>query len=265
MTLIVGIKCQDGVVMAADSAATFTTPPGEPTVCQTCKKLSVIGADLIIGTSGPVGLAQSFCQEIGVLLSRNHSRCYWKTPLDARKALSSAMWEYAEKEWQRAALVAQATRQPQPTFSTLIALRTTDVPSLIEFDQKCSPEEATDDLPYKCIGVGQRLADTFLAFTRRVLWPPGLPKLEHAVFYAYWAVSEAIKVSPGWLAAPVQIMTLAKSGESWIACELDESQLGEHPQFMEEVERAMGEAVRSLLEADQRVAETPSLPTPPGK
>jgi len=265
MTLIVGIKCQDGVVMAADSAATFTTPPGEPTVCQPCKKLSAPGEDLIIGTSGPVGLAQSFCQEIGVLLGRNQSRCYWKTPLDARNDLRSAMWKHAQKELEGGALVWRATGQPAPPFSALIALRTKDVPSLIEFDEKCSPEEATDDLPCKCIGVGQRLADTFLAFTRRVLWPPGLPKLEHAVFYAYWAVWEAIRVSPGGLAGPVQIMTLAKSGESWIACELDESQLGEHPQFMEEAERAMGEAVRSLLEADQRVAETPSLPTPPGK
>ncbi len=38
MTLIIGIKCSDGIVMGADGAATFATL-GQPTIRQETKKL----------------------------------------------------------------------------------------------------------------------------------------------------------------------------------------------------------------------------------
>ena len=249
--------------MAADSAATFTTPPGDSTVYQKCKKLYILGDDLIIGSSGPVGLAQTFCQEIEAALNNKNSKCYWKTPLSAKTDLRSLMWKHAEQEWKSYAVVAQATRQLQPTFSTMIALRIGDTPHLLEFDQRCSPEEATDDLPYKCIGSGQPLADMFLAFTRRVLWPEGLPALQDAVFQAYWAVSQAIEVAPSGLAGPVRIMTLSKHEESWQAKELQDDDLQEGLSAIKSAEDSIKQAVAKALGAEDIEADSPPIPIPP--
>jgi len=57
MTLIVAMKCSDGVVVGADSAATLGSF-GEQTVKEIATKLYIVKDSLILGLSGPVGLAQ---------------------------------------------------------------------------------------------------------------------------------------------------------------------------------------------------------------
>ena len=57
MTLVVGVRCADGVVMGADSAATFGGA-GTPTVIQPVRKLDVIDEEVIVGMSGHMGIHQ---------------------------------------------------------------------------------------------------------------------------------------------------------------------------------------------------------------
>ena len=59
MTLIVGIKSRDGIVMGADGGATLGDIP-QTTVMQPIKKLEIISESVVIGTSGHVGLGQQF-------------------------------------------------------------------------------------------------------------------------------------------------------------------------------------------------------------
>ena len=66
LTLIVGIKCTDGVVLGADGAATLGVM-GTPTVRQAVKKLTIIDRQVVVGVSGPVGLAQRFTNEVEAL------------------------------------------------------------------------------------------------------------------------------------------------------------------------------------------------------
>ena len=59
MTSIVGILCTDGVVIGSDSSATFGPAPGMPTIEQRYDdKVQVVNNDIIIATTGQVGLAQ---------------------------------------------------------------------------------------------------------------------------------------------------------------------------------------------------------------
>src|SRR5690348_1989467 len=57
MTLIAGIKCKDGVVLGADGAATYGVM-GQRTIRQPFKKKIKVLKEMVIGTSGPVGLGQ---------------------------------------------------------------------------------------------------------------------------------------------------------------------------------------------------------------
>ena len=63
MTLIVGFKCSDGIVMGADGAATFGNL-GQGIIRQPIKKLEIIGNYTILGISGKVGLGQMFKAEL---------------------------------------------------------------------------------------------------------------------------------------------------------------------------------------------------------
>ena len=64
MTLVVGVRCADGVVMGADSAATFGGA-GTPTVTQPVRKLDVIDEEVIV-VLGVSGFGQFWVREIGV-------------------------------------------------------------------------------------------------------------------------------------------------------------------------------------------------------
>ena len=59
MTILIGVLCQDGVVMGSDSSATFTAG-GMKTVEQKTDKIQIIDDKVILMGSGPVGLEQRF-------------------------------------------------------------------------------------------------------------------------------------------------------------------------------------------------------------
>lgn len=61
MTILVGVLCSDGVVIGADSAATFGNR-GIRTIEQPYKKLNLIGSNVIVTFSGEIGLGQRFIE-----------------------------------------------------------------------------------------------------------------------------------------------------------------------------------------------------------
>ena len=67
MTLIIGILCQEGVVLGADGSATFDNSVGQLTAKQPTKKLFLIpgGKPMAVGVSGSVGVSQQICDLFG--------------------------------------------------------------------------------------------------------------------------------------------------------------------------------------------------------
>ena len=64
MTLIVGIKCTEGVVVGSDGAATLGNATGTRTVIQPANKLHILQGRIIMGVSGQVGLSQLYCDRV---------------------------------------------------------------------------------------------------------------------------------------------------------------------------------------------------------
>ena len=61
MTAIVGIRCNDGVVIGADSSATFGDGGGNRFIEQsTRRKIEIIGQNVIVTGTGSVGHMQRF-------------------------------------------------------------------------------------------------------------------------------------------------------------------------------------------------------------
>lgn len=63
MTLIVGIICADGIVIAADQQATHGAM-GVPTVGQAVTKVRIVDANILFAGRGHVGLGQQLCSVI---------------------------------------------------------------------------------------------------------------------------------------------------------------------------------------------------------
>src|SRR5690348_17333159 len=109
MTIIIGIKCADGIVLGADSLATYSTGlGGQPTIKQqTSKKLHIIGEQIVLGVAGPVGLGQSYYNAIEAIVKQKQNQRLWTSIAQARGALRGALWPYAKEAWEAAAVVAQ--------------------------------------------------------------------------------------------------------------------------------------------------------------
>ncbi len=233
MTLIIGIKCSDGVVLGSDGAATFGTL-GNTTIRQPIRrKLKIRQQCLVIGTSGPVGLGQRYAHELQELWASK--KLSGAQPEAAMVLISQAFRAHclAEIEVARqvSSLVGHAAAQ-SALAHTVVALPLRKKPCLIQFDHQGCPELASEDLPFISIGSGQQIADPFLALLRRLLWPDRQPTLAEGTFAVTWTLHHAIETNAGGVADPKQVVWLKESA----AKELAEDELEEHLQLVQEVE-----------------------------
>ena len=261
MTLIVGIRARDGVVLGADGAATFGTASSS-TIRQPVRKLSIVRGQAVVGVSGPVGLGQRIIAEIEEI---------WKskglansTPPQAMTQLRQMVWEHIKMEIEVAAVAQKIPGTPaamSAVSQTLVAIPCAGRACLFQFDPQGAPEEATEDLPFVAIGSGQTIADPFLAFLRRIFWRDRLPNLSEGVFATLWTLQHAIHTSPGGVSGPIQIVVAERSKKSAVvARELSESELEEHREAIAHIEDSLMRRFAQPVET-----ETKLPPTPPPK
>lgn len=258
MTLIIGIKCKDGIVMGADGGATLGDVT-QFTVMQPTKKLEIISESVVIGTSGHVGLGQQFRAATEKVWQ--DTKLVQQKSAEAGKRLSEALWNCAVMEWQRAAIVARSASivaQRGTSFQVAIALAVSGEPCLFQFDRKCSPEEATEHLPFFAIGSTQKTAETFLAFIREVLWKKNtVPSLADSRFAVFWTLQHCIRISPGGISEPKQIVTLENTKMGWRARELSEPEITHHSHMVNEIEKHIEEFAQQFKQPGKEEISIP--------
>ena len=269
MTLIVGVKCQEGIVLGADSTATYATPLGQPTIRQdTATKLHIAtdtSPKLAIAVSGPISLSQSYCDEVDAYVRGHGNRITWRNIQQAKTQLTEMFWKHAGPTWQRGAVVAgvigQAAAIKECGHHTATMFAIDDVPHLIQFSAHCNPEEVTQDLPFVSLGSGQLSADPFLAFIRRIFWPTGLPPLLDGKIATIWTLDEVIKHTPGGIGGNVRVSVLEKDRNNhWKCSELTQEEIDDHREALDETEKRMRErppqAAEPLPEPEPAAAQT---------
>lgn len=260
MTLIVGVKCSDGIVLGADSAATYVTQLGQATIRQeTVTKLHISENKIVIGVSGPISLSQSYSDELDAYINSRGKKIVWRNVAEAKKEITAMLWKHAGPAWDRAGVVVRAVggaAHGECLHSSAAAFAIDDEPHLIQFSMQCNAEEVTKDLPFVALGSGQPAADTFLAFVRRIFWTSGLPSLIDGQIAAVWTLDEVIKTNPGGVGGAVKVVVLKKDDKGrWRCDELTDGEIDVHRQMIADIERRMCEA------ATPTVAEP--IPTPP--
>ncbi len=267
MTLIVGVKCSDGIVLGADSKATYATTTGQSTISQdTVTKLHIGNDRIVVGVSGPIGLGQSYSDEVDSYLASNGFQVKWKSAAAAKTDLSQRFWKHAEPCWQRAAatvnVVGQQAAYMQCAHATAVAFEIADEAHLVTFSHQCAPEEVTKDLPFTAIGSGQAQADPFLAFIRRIFWPSGLPTLTDGQLACIWTLSEVIKHSPGGVGGSIQVVVLSKEKNKWKCSELPQPDIDTHLQALSAMEDEMRKHLKLAPSSMLPPAPSEAIPEP---
>ena len=253
MTLIIALGCSDGVVMAADSAA---SDPAAGIKTFSSSKVSRIGSEPILyGGSGDVGLSQHYvealqgvatrgdaravreqvCNKIGDVLKRYHSRVFDIPGATRRPAV--------------VALLA-GVHKPKPGSSKL-------EPWIMEVnDNGGDTLYSTDDFGYfAAIGSGATFAH---ALMRSHL--EAKRTVEQAKVLAYRLLDDAILLSESGLALPIHIHSISLDGEVITMDAEEQSKIVSTVELWRELEKeSLSRAFARDVDLDSMPATLPTL------
>lgn len=251
MTAIVGILCSDGIVIGADSSATFSMGAKLLTIEQPINKLHVIGDRIIVAGTGAVGLDQRFCAIVESLSStgtfRYDSNNPKKTHLDiAKQICKSAIQDMGE------------TFLKPGQYGALVAFPFSKSFYFYEFQiNDFQPELKTKDLWYCSMGSTQYMTDPFLALLRDVFWQNDPPNIASGIFGVAWTLDHAIGLNVGGVKGPIKVAVLGPDTQSELKARiLTEEDLGQHNQNIYGIKQHLrnyklnqSESIESLPEA----------------
>ena len=232
MTLIIGVLCKDGVVIGADSIATF----GSEIEQEVSYKIEIYEDDVAIATSGDIGFSQLIKEQ---LAPRWHEIKQCTDVLEVKNQVCSQMWKQIEPAVNRAK-VAQASFGG---CETIVALPVDGAPHLLYFNKLSDPFEITAEMPFVSIGSGRRQADPFLAFIKRLFWDDSTPSsILDGIFGIVWTLQHVSRVNAGLgIGGRQHIAVLQRRRAKWRADMLTEPHLSEYLQAIDDTENALRE------------------------
>lgn len=258
MTLLIGILCAKGVVVASDSAATLGSECQLTIGQQQIQKVQKLNKHILYCATGAVGISQ---------IIADHVRTLWESRAFSSKTADMVMQiigfeinklvaPYLQTAQFQKVLVGGANSS---LCKSLIAMPVAKKPHLFQFDFNGAPERCSKDVPFVALGSGQAIADPFLAFLRRLLWPSREPTLSEGRLAAIWTISHVCRTNPGGVGGPTQLATLTSTPDQDSRIDIASPEdVSEHLQKVSLAEQAL---VKELTGEDSDTA--PPLPSPP--
>ena len=271
MTVLVGILCSDGVVIGSDSAFASGVIPGHFTMEQQDKalKIELIGTDAITATTGFVGLAHRFNEQISVLfpalkekfyigemLQRTPHLC---TPIQqsllgqvkqddipfnklSTVGLARIISQVVIADFQKTKSALQNVPATGWGLGALLAFVKDDVPQLVEFDPlqfhpevKGLPDPKRGDRVYRAVSMGAMtsMSDPFLAHAYRVLFGERIPTVDRAKLVVAWTIDHVTKYNFGTVGGKLQLAVLEKTKDTWTAHHSDPGEIEQQVEGLE--------------------------------
>jgi hypothetical protein len=261
MTLIVGILCKDSVVLASDSAATFSSGSIPTIGQQEMRKLRRVNENILYTSTGAVGISQLITQKLKALWDGKRFSGL-KAPEEVMDLIGKEIVQLIVPYLQSANLQRPLTGEANSSLcKSIVAIPVNSKPCLFSFDFNGAPEQNTPDLPSISLGSGQPIADPFLAYLRRLLWSGAEPTLPEGRFAAVWTIEHVRRTNPGGVAGEIQLATLAglAPGRMPVVTEHSQVDVQEHLQKIASAEQVLVQELRGK-KAEALPAQ---LPTPP--
>ena len=210
MTLIVGIRCTDGVVIGTDSAMTFGPSPQQETIQQTYgEKIDIVEDRIIIAGTGAIGLGQRFVDSIHRLWGEGAFKSRSDGSLRDKQTTKQRTIDAGVKISNTAISGFLQTHANKGRYGALVAIPVDGSAELVEFGvADMQPEVKTEANWYASMGMGQPVADPLLGFVRSELWENAPPDRQGGVFAATLVLKLACQMAPSGVAEPLQMATL---------------------------------------------------------
>jgi 20S proteasome alpha/beta subunit len=253
MTLLVGIQCRDGVVIAADRQATLGTAM-RPTVGSSITKISQIKSDsALFAFSGFTGLGQQIGYEVERVLDLGES--YATNVARIQPAVHATVAGFA----QRGQLLMQMGIYPdarnEALCHSLAAVKFHDGLKLFEI----TPTGACDlasGMPWASAGAGKGNADPIMAFLWDIYWRDRSPRLAEAVFTAYWAVNATIETKAFGVGFEADVFVLEPNPSDGASTrQISQAELTDDLDFIRRIKDVMREFRDDLVPSPETIGE----------
>jgi 20S proteasome alpha/beta subunit len=258
VTLLVGVLCSNGAVVAADRQATHGAM-GQQTVGQSVTKVQIIRGEALYATSGHKGLGQQLCAVVERKQPEFKNQGYASNITKVQEGLRPIVDAGFQTAKHAAGVIGNTSAAGDCICGSLLAASFKDGLKLVEITPQLAVEFMTDDMPFISMGSGKPSADPFLGFLRKVYWPTKLPTIQEGALAAYWTIQHAIDMKVSGVGFSVDVFVLEPKDRAFVARKLDEAEVTEHVEFMKASEEAL-RGVRDAMTASpapQTPAETP--------
>jgi 20S proteasome alpha/beta subunit len=253
MTAIVGVLCTDGIVIGADSSATFAAAQFR-TVEQPTEKLELIGDNVLIAGTGQIGLGQRFKR----IIEHAHRDKNFSKGVDVvdlcRQLCAKTRTDFG------------STGVAGSQYGAIVAFGIGETFHLCEFAIADFQPELKLNHPklwYVTMGSAQIITDPFFALLREVFWKESQPNVREGTFAALWALDHAIECNAGGVNAPARLAVIQKDGAAFKAKHLTDADLAEHREAIDQAKSGLKTALRALTPAAPvAAAEIPTVPVP---
>lgn len=246
MTLIIGVKCREGIVIGSDSLETFGTGIEQ----EVSNKIEHLATDALIASAGAVGLIQ---------LIKEKLRISWESVQTeddvyrARIVLQELVWSEVKRAMDHASEAQEYLQEdliPTVLTGSVIAFPLKGAAVLLRINEIGQSYEVSCDSPFVSIGSGDFQADPFLAFVKRVVWHNRQPlAIEDGVLGVLWTLQHVIEVNGGLgVGGSPVIATLQKVDELWEADTRMGALLDQHRQRIAAAENSMLENLGNIFE-----------------
>lgn len=260
MTLLVGVLCENGAVIAADRQVTHGAL-GNLTVGYPGNKVHDFGGDLIYAVSGPVSLGQ----QLGNLFETKYPSIKGSHYFKIVPGLQTESAAILGPALQTASQASKALGNPailEGLCGSLIAAPFGDGLKLVEVNYQGRFEHMTKDTAFICVGGGKANADPFIRFLWSVFWKDRPPLVEEGVLMVYWTIKAAIEAATSGVGFDVDVAYLKNiDGKKY-----ELKRLGQPDDFLEHNEliaegcsalRAIREKMRPQSDTTTEPQETP--------
>ena len=245
MTLIIGVRCNNGIVIGSDGITT------RPTVEQkTGSKIhDDIGKAVLFAAAGDVAIGQDVLRVLthkSRPINQQNSK-YHVVKNHIANTVSGEIKSYVKRiedtliVADRSSLTKEQNIITTADFIAVIATRIENEPHLFEIDAHGNLLEITPELAFTTIGSGQGQAYPFLEFVRRTAWSGGQPDtIVQGILGVWWTLKyvTAGNSSIG-VGEPFSIGVLEQVNGIWEASILESDRLPTYDEDIRDVELAL--------------------------
>jgi 20S proteasome alpha/beta subunit len=196
MTLIIGIRCKDGLVMVADSMSTEAAPLNTGNITKHEAEKIVAYKDILWGSSGSVGVKQVIQHELekdyGNWFQRNIS------PVDLRQRLVRKIQPILREQYRLVGEFSNNHPAHIPFTNFIFGVYLTGGFALLNIESNCAGEVV--EAHHCATGSGQKTGQALLRRLRNQEWD-----VKTGLVVAYRTMNDAIHVEPQGIGPPIRL------------------------------------------------------------